>query len=328
MGTSRVRGLSPAFLDSLKNGVLREVHQLVLADKTLSMFIRDGYVNIYYRGGNLLKIAERRGGGYTFKFNTNYAKTKSRKIAAVLGSPNWTALKQVSSVKSIEDARVWLQQLPQLKQCMDIWFGEHPRDEREFQQLIARVNNSSKFTDYFIVDIEYTNSDNKNIRADMLALYWPRTRAARNKNFKPRLTVIEVKARDHALKGKAGVVAHVSNLRTALLGRINLKNLGVEVMAVFEQMLQLKLITCDIEGVAGAKRAIEQGKLDFVFFFADHDPDSTIIRQELKRIQSPVVVGLGQAKVCVAIKVAQASQCGFGLFEQRTLDLPGAIAII
>ena len=47
---------------------------------------------------------------------------------------------------------------------MDMWLHKNPKYEREFQQLLVRENNNqgdiSKSTDYYILDIEYTD-DNK-----------------------------------------------------------------------------------------------------------------------------------------------------------------------
>ena len=53
---------------------------------------------------------------------------------------------------------------------MDKWFHEHPKYEREFQQIILRENNNSgkisRATDYYIVDIEYQDTENSS-RFDM-----------------------------------------------------------------------------------------------------------------------------------------------------------------
>ena len=43
-----------------------------------------------------------------------------------------------------------------LKYEMDLWFGNHPKNERECQQLMLwenNIGNSAKSTDYFICDM-------------------------------------------------------------------------------------------------------------------------------------------------------------------------------
>ena len=50
-----MRRLSGAFMDDLAQGVLSPLRDRVLADRSLCLEIRDDYLNIYYRGGNLLR---------------------------------------------------------------------------------------------------------------------------------------------------------------------------------------------------------------------------------------------------------------------------------
>ncbi|MCE5200765.1 MAG: hypothetical protein ABFD54_12980 [Armatimonadota bacterium] len=63
------RELSQSFRADLMNGLLTPVLHLVRADHTLSLNIRNEYMNICYRGGNLAKISRENGGGYTFEFD-------------------------------------------------------------------------------------------------------------------------------------------------------------------------------------------------------------------------------------------------------------------
>ncbi len=332
MATSKTRALSEEFLKSLEGGILAGIRRLVLADATLSPFIRSGYVNIYYRGGNILRIKELSGVGYEFYFNPKYEETNSETALPSLARPNWSALEAVKIVKSVEDADVWLSQIPLLKQCMDMWFGQHPKDEREFQQVAARVNNSSKHTDYFIVDIEYTSSDTRELRADMLALFWPRTVEARKagSGFKPVLTVVEVKIRDHALAGDAGLVDHVEKLSDALVaGGINVRDLGNEALEMFRQLVRLGFIECD--GKASqfrAVKAVDDQKLEYLLLVADHDPDSNVLKRELVEVGKLLAGTSGSRAVAPALKVrvARAGFCGFGLFAQNIIEVNAAIA--
>lgn len=62
--------------------------------------------------------------------------------------------------------------MPYYKQAMDRWFAQHPKYEREFQQLVERDNNRhgeiSHATDYYIVDTELVYED---ARFDMVAVH-------------------------------------------------------------------------------------------------------------------------------------------------------------
>ncbi|PKM86491.1 MAG: hypothetical protein CVU87_12030, partial [Firmicutes bacterium HGW-Firmicutes-12] len=66
-----VRGISDKFIVDLKEGPLRPVLDSVLCDDTLCLEIRDNYINIYYRGGNMLRIAEKPS-GYSVAFDIKY----------------------------------------------------------------------------------------------------------------------------------------------------------------------------------------------------------------------------------------------------------------
>ena len=50
------RGIGREFVEQFNSGVLRPILQRVQHDDTLSLEIRNGYVDIYYRGGRLLGV--------------------------------------------------------------------------------------------------------------------------------------------------------------------------------------------------------------------------------------------------------------------------------
>jgi hypothetical protein len=52
-----MRGLSNKFINDLKIGILNPFLIAVMDDDKLNLEIRNNYINIYYRGGNLLRIA-------------------------------------------------------------------------------------------------------------------------------------------------------------------------------------------------------------------------------------------------------------------------------
>src|SRR5271157_4316887 len=50
------RGISQAFEDQLTGGILQPLLERLRRDDTLSLEVRNGYVDIYYRGGRLLNL--------------------------------------------------------------------------------------------------------------------------------------------------------------------------------------------------------------------------------------------------------------------------------
>ncbi|MHA2408189.1 MAG: hypothetical protein ACXACA_07450, partial [Candidatus Ranarchaeia archaeon] len=97
-----MRELSVSFLEDLvnDNGLLHTILERVKKDDTLMLAIRDGYTNIYYRGGNVLRIQERGNGIYQPFFDVDYNKTG--KTVPVLPK----------DIKSQDDAQEWVEALP------------------------------------------------------------------------------------------------------------------------------------------------------------------------------------------------------------------------
>jgi hypothetical protein len=61
-----MRQISKEFISDLKNedGMLHPLLKRVKQDHTLMLAIRNGYINIYYRGGNILQVTEKSKGFY------------------------------------------------------------------------------------------------------------------------------------------------------------------------------------------------------------------------------------------------------------------------
>ena len=69
MALSR-RALTPGLMQQLGEGaLLSPLLERVRRDRTLCLELRGGYLNVYYRGGNLLKVSEA-GAGVAVEFDT------------------------------------------------------------------------------------------------------------------------------------------------------------------------------------------------------------------------------------------------------------------
>lgn len=263
-----MRGLTDHFINQLKSELLLPVLDLVQLDSTLCIEVRENYVNTYYRGGNILKIEEK-GNSFNAWFDTNYLDENTTRVSNDLPG----------LLVGSDDIKKWIDVIPFLKHEMDLWFGHHPKNEREFQQLMLRENNfgnSAKSTDYFICDIEYANDTG---RFDLIAVQWPSSSVHRKNNKNLRLAFIEMKYLDNALTGTSGLCKHVKDINTFLSKGENLANIKEEMKVIFNQKLELGLIN--------NQKSIESfsdDKPEFILALINHDPESSILRNELERL--------------------------------------------
>jgi hypothetical protein len=290
-----MRGLTDYFINELKSGLLLPILHLVQLDATLCLEIRDNYINIYYRGGNAIKIEEKQGAfnaGFDRKY-LNQELTKVPDLPALLNCP--------------EDMEVWMDAIPFLKHEMDLWFGNNPKNEREFQQLMLRENNlgnSAKSTDYFICDIEYANHTG---RFDLIAVQWPSSSVYRKNNRNLGFAFIEMKYLDNALKGSAGLRKHIEDINIFLSKNENLESVKEEMKVIFNQKRDLGLIKNH-----KAIESFNNDKPEFILALINHDPASSILRNELERLPD-----------CphADIKVATSNFMGYGLYSQNIYGL-------
>jgi hypothetical protein len=304
---TRQRGLSAVFKKQLDDGaLLNPLLCRVRRDTALDLEIRENYLNVYYRGGSMLRVTPvaRSPGKYKFFFNTNYA---SKAVVKKLNLPG-------SMVDSIAAVESWLDFVPNLKDTMDLWFGKHAKDERALQQMVVWENNDSPWaggTDYFIVDVEY--DDRHGARFDMVALRWESTASARKlqKGYQPRLAIIEMKAGDGALKGGSGLQEHLNQYLKLVGDEKRLKAFKREMVDVFRQKRDLKLIKGLLKNsnqVVKLDRSVE-----LIFLLAGHDPQSRKLSTILKQFQQDGLPGDLESSV----RFCTANFTGFGLYGEN-----------
>lgn len=292
-----MRKLSENFILALKKGVLWPILNIARNDLTLCLEIRKDYINIYYRGGNILKI-KREANCYSAFFDTKYLDKNTTKVPE----------RRPRTLSESKDVSAWIDAVPFLKHEMDLWFGKNPKDEREFQQLVVRENNfggSAKSTDYFICDIEYANTSG---RFDLIAVRWPSSGHERKNNKNIGISFIEMKYLDHALKGKAGLRKHVQDMDKFLSVKTRLCALKEEMCTVFNQMLDLKLIR-NQKPIAN----FNNEKPEFIIILANHDPDSSLLRKEL--------LALEKSYKNMDLKFAISNFMGYGLYKENMYTL-------
>ena len=292
-----MRKLSDHFMHALKEGILKSFAELVRDDHTLCLEIRKNYINIYYRGGNLTRISQNNGIFEAF-FDRNYF--------SIQIDHRLTDIPHILSTES--DTEKWIKQMPHLKQAMDIWFGDNPKEEREYQQRILRENNFTRIansTDYYVCDIEYSDKG----RFDMICVHWTSTGSERKKSENRRLSFIELKYGDGSLKGSSGIKVHINKAQQFVEDPERLANLKNEMVGVFNQKHELGLINC-----RHTLKSFSDEKPEFIFIFANHDPDSTILKNELDDLPPCPSIDL---------KFAASNFMGGGLYNQQIYDLEG-----
>lgn len=228
------RELSKTFLADLKNGggLLHPILERIMRDHTLMLAIRENYINIYYRGGNILRITW----------------NPSKKSYQAFFDKKYNTTGQVLPlrppfIKSPSDAATWVQTFPALKEVVDFYFSKHKKPEREFQQLVARENNCSTIsneTEYFISDIEFADSDLR-ARFDILAIRWSASASNRKSGSNCRAALIEMKYGDKALGSIAGLLKHLQDI-DSLISSSRYELLLGTMEAQFNQLDELGLL--------------------------------------------------------------------------------------
>lgn len=187
-----MRGINKQFIEDLQTGELSFfLHKVKSMGDSLSIEIRNGYVNIYYRGGNLLKIVQKRK-GYTFHFDSRYCLNKKD-----------TSLHDLFSSLQSTDIESYINYFDLMLSEMDSWFIEHPKKEREYQHGILISNPNILDIEY---QINYRDEENnpKAMRFDMIML------------ADDSIIIAENKYGNGAVCGSAGLSKHYKDICAVL----------------------------------------------------------------------------------------------------------------
>lgn len=300
-----MRKLSAKFMGDLVNsdGVLHPILTQVKKDHTLMLAIRESYINIYYRGGNILKIKEYNKGFYQASFDDQYNKSGLH----IPDSP--------TEIKQQNDSRSWIDSFPSRKNIMDEYFSTHGKAEREFQQLIARENNNSTISnesEYFVLDIEVNEP---NARFDIMAIRW--LAAERKNGNKCKAALIEMKYGDSALTGRAGLLKHLKDMEKLVSNQESYVRLLETMESQFNQLDELGLLKFN-KGTSNAKVKLNADeKPEVIFILANHNPRSP----KLKTILSDPEIDKYAQSQLFDLKFYVASFAGYGLHAKCMLPL-------
>jgi hypothetical protein len=293
--------VSTEFFKDLKHGKLRLLTSKVRADDTLLLAFRGNSINVYYRGGSMLRLACGNGvGNYTAHFDRNYAKGST--------APFLDKLPKLIGTEA--DCIAWLEAIPLLKEIMNSFFATHAKSEREFQQLVAWENNRSAIsnaTEYFITDIEYADVK-YSARLDMLGLRW--LSADRKNGSRCSPVFIEMKYGIGAYDGDAGMAEHIADLNAILSDQGTRDQLNLTIAAQFNQLSGLDLV--QFNRSTKVDQVSVTGDPEVVFLLANHNPRSRKLLNTLDTVEESPHFKL---------RVFAASFAGCGMHDSCMMNL-------
>lgn len=255
-----MRQLSCSLFRELKEGALHALLEFIKRDSSLDFQIRENYANVYYKGGNILKIKPR-----SFDIDKMYFHVHTR------GAKSSTEIKndKASLLRLSEQRKQLLALLPeqpreyfrQAKEKMDLWdralSDKVQHEEKKEQQQIAIANRNN--TDYVVLDLEYAVSRNSDFayngedekevpRFDIIAIK------------EGTLTVIELKKGLGALDNTSGVKPHMDCFDHTI---------GRDINMLFVKEMRELLHQKQVFGLLDKALEIKDEKPLFMFAYAD-----------------------------------------------------------
>lgn len=248
-----MRHIDSRFINDLLHGKLQYFLNEVKNKRTiLSLEVRNGYVNIYYKGGNLLKITQKKN-GYSFHFDAKYCKHKDN-------NNNFGLLNNLRS----DDIDSYRSYFKLMMQEMDQWFEEHPKPERDYQHRLL-VHNPE------IIDIEYQIG--RCMRLDMLCF-------ADGKLF-----IVENKYGTGAIGGNAGIAKHYFDICQVLSDSQLLDEMLNSVCQISQAKKMLGLTDMVIERT-------DIQSIEILFLLANYNPKSQSFAKEIDKMSGAVTASI------------------------------------
>ena len=209
-----------------KEGKLGGLIEMVKNDDELVLQIREDYFNVYYKGGNMLKVSSEN----SFQFDYNYFKCE---ISLDTQEQRKKRIdKRRSILESLKNTRDYKTFIDEMKKLMDkywIWlYNEKHRSLHEKDTQHALCISNTESTDYTIIDLEFQVSTRKDCTYHYepsslprhpgiyVCEKSPRFDIIAVRNSDRRLCVIELKNGLDALVGKSGIGDHADSFEGSI----------------------------------------------------------------------------------------------------------------
>ena len=288
MRENNMRKLSTTFLNCLRSGFLSEITECVRRDPDLNLEIRDGYINIYYKGNSLLRLAEA-GSPLYYKVDIH------RKFSEGIRLPPDLTKSGIPQ---------FIENIPLLKENITR-YGRRSL-ELEYEQMIIRANNFEprNNTEYFVVDRQYAVKEG---RFDLTGIHWARN--GRQTNREASVCLLEVKFGPN----QDIQFVHQQLARYYEPIRNNAAGIAEEMETIFRQKLALRLYSQPVERLNAMKTlrfSRDIHDFQFILVLVDYNHNSRFLRSALAKIkQLPFA---DQVKVFFS---------GFGMWAQNVKEL-------
>jgi len=266
-----MRNMNPAFMAALKHGHLQPLLNRVQKDSDLELFLRDGYINIYYKGASILKLTER-----SSRFLVEVAPPY---VAPVVALTKYGVPPLPTELNDAAQVDGFLQLLPLLKQGV-LDSSHRGKRELEFEQLFTRINNrlggSGVNSDYFLLDRQYAEAGKPESRPDMLGVRWNTVGRSRGDVVPP--VLIEVK---YGLNSDIQDVAdQVRRYLGHLLQQSTWGNFVGEMQRLLTHRAELGLFGSKDSGVLQTLKIDEAAEnVEILILMVDYNPHSVLYRR-------------------------------------------------
>lgn len=283
------RGLhNPKFKGSFTNGSLKDLLTIVKEDDDLVLQIRNNYVNIYYKGGNLSKIESEN----SIQFDENYYNretSKDKRGEARTTTCRDNKNKLLIELKASRDYKAYVKQMKTLMEEYWDWLKkERNKELKEKDMQHSLCINNTETDIYTVIDLEFQistiseykyespegpkdrrrNDEKKSPRFDIIAV----------RNNDKQLCVIELKCGTGALDGKSGLGDHADSFEGTI--KRNPAPFVKEIKNIIRDKIDLGLLSKNF--------SINEKEPEFMFAFVTKEGDKDrngFVRNEEEQIQ-------------------------------------------
>lgn len=295
MNKKLCRGIkNPKMWQSFVNGKLKEMLEVVTKDEELVLHLRNDYINIYYRSGNVAKVSSENSvtiseNYFISKAEEDYCRDKMKKTV-IDDKKHDDLISERDKAKLLFKQGKYEAYFKLMKDTMDRYWnykGMLKEDEGDVQQKLNSANKyDSKNSDYTIIDLEHEVSVNADFRYKGDSPF-----SIKSKKENPRfdivavrksdgqLFVLELKKGNKALEGQSGMHDHVDSFLHTIKETADAEKSFVEEM---EYVLMQKQIL----GLVDKAVKITSNDVRFAFVYSYGSEDAQEQKNEKEYVEN------------------------------------------
>ena len=284
-------GLNENFMADLKDGRLKSLLDFVHKDDTLSLEIRQNFIELYYRGQKLCRV--------------------------ISEDDDYKIINLSQNDQNIEKyCDEWSKDIPLMKQNVDFYLHDNPNLEMEYGQYLIRENNRDSQacgTDYYMAVMDYNNHGENKI--NLIGIKWLATESSRTKGDRITIAFIEMKYGDKNQNEDSILQKHTEGLSSFIQNKKNLFSLYGDIETIFNQKLELALIN-GVDKKIVINRNI---KPEFILVVSSHRGENHELISEIRKVTTSF--DYSNLVQNINMKVAKTNYAGYGLYEEQILNI-------